>query len=50
MSLIEELARIVGPQHVIGPEDDQEPYVVDWRGRYRGSAAAVVKPDPPARA
>jgi FAD/FMN-containing dehydrogenase len=44
MTLVEELARIVGPQHVIGPEDDQEPYVVDWRGRYRGRAAAVVKP------
>ena len=23
---------------------DQEPYVVDWRGRYRGRAVAVMKP------
>jgi FAD/FMN-containing dehydrogenase len=44
MSLEEELARIVGPHHVIGSEGDQEPFVVDWRGRYRGRAAAVVKP------
>jgi len=38
------LAAIVGPTHVIGPEGDQEPYIVDWRGRYRGSAVAVVRP------
>jgi FAD/FMN-containing dehydrogenase len=44
MALEEELARIVGPRHVIGATDDQAPYVVDWRGRYRGRAAAVVKP------
>ena len=44
MPLEEDLARIVGPQHVIGHEGDQEPYVVDWRGRYRGRAASVVKP------
>ena len=24
--------------------DDQEPYLVDWRGRYHGRAMAVVKP------
>jgi FAD/FMN-containing dehydrogenase len=37
------LAQIVGRQHVILPEDDQEPYIIDWRGRYRGAALAVVK-------
>ena len=26
------------------PAGDQEPYVVDWRGRYHGRAVAVVKP------
>jgi FAD/FMN-containing dehydrogenase len=37
-------AAIVGPRYVIGPDGDQEPYLVDWRGRYRGKALAVVKP------
>lgn len=44
MPLEDDLARIVGAQQVIGPEGDQQPYVIDWRGRYRGRAAAVVKP------
>ncbi|MBB5695053.1 FAD-binding oxidoreductase [Muricoccus pecuniae] len=43
-SLVDELAAITGRQHVIPADDDHEPYVVDWRGRYRGRAAAVVKP------
>ena len=38
------LAAIVGDKHVIASGADQEPYVVDWRGRYRGRAVAVVKP------
>ncbi|MFC7735720.1 FAD-binding oxidoreductase [Roseomonas sp. GCM10028921] len=43
-SLVDELAAITGRQHVIPADDDHDPYVVDWRGRYRGRAAAVVKP------
>ncbi|UPT84406.1 FAD-binding oxidoreductase [Bradyrhizobium barranii subsp. apii] len=38
------LAAIVGDKHVIASGADHEPYVVDWRGRYRGRAVAVVKP------
>src|SRR5882762_9106166 len=38
------LAALVGDKHVIASGPDQEPYVVDWRGRYRGRAVAVVKP------
>ena len=38
------LAAIVGANYVIDSGPDQEPYVVDWRGRYRGRAVAVVKP------
>ena len=41
---VEALGGIVGPAYVIGPDGDQEPYLVDWRGRYRGEALAVVKP------
>jgi FAD/FMN-containing dehydrogenase len=43
-SLLENLAAVVGDRHVIAAGGDQEPYVVDWRGRYRGRACAVVKP------
>jgi FAD/FMN-containing dehydrogenase len=42
--LLDELAAVVGDRHVIPPDGDQAPYVVDWRGRYRGRARAVVKP------
>ena len=38
------LAELVGNKHVIASGPDQEPYVTDWRGRYHGRAAAVVKP------
>ena len=38
------LTGIVGDNHVIDAAGDQEPYVVDWRGRYRGRAVAVVRP------
>ena len=44
LPLPEALAAIVGRRHVVAPDEDQEPYVVDWRGRYHGRAAAVVKP------
>jgi len=43
-ALVEELAAITGRAYVTAPDEDQEPYVVDWRGRYHGRAAAVVKP------
>src|SRR6266702_1238351 len=42
--LLESLAAVVGDRHLIVAGGDQEPYVVDWRGRYRGRACAVVKP------
>jgi FAD/FMN-containing dehydrogenase len=42
--LLDALAGLVGERHVIAPGADQEPYVVDWRGRYHGRAHAVVKP------
>src|SRR5829696_7120097 len=42
--LIAALSGAVGEQHVVTAADDQEPYLVDWRGRYRGRAVAMVKP------
>ena len=38
------LSGAIGRQHVVTAADDQEPYLVDWRGRCRGRAVAVVKP------
>src|SRR3546814_17864736 len=34
---------MLGSQYVL-TGDDAQPYTVDWRGRYSGSALAVVKP------
>lgn len=42
--LLQNLADIVGRDHVLTRSEEIEPYVVDWRGRYRGGARAVVRP------
>src|SRR3982750_1882067 len=34
----------IGRQQEVTAAADQEPYLVDWRGRYHGRAVAVVKP------
>ena len=43
-NLIEALAAIVGPGHVLTADGDMAPYLGDWRGRYRGKALCVVRP------
>ncbi|RVT95365.1 FAD-binding oxidoreductase [Rhodovarius crocodyli] len=43
-SLVDQLAAIVGRNYVVAEGEDQEPYIVDWRGRYHGRSVAVVKP------
>lgn len=43
MSLQDELRAIVGASHVLTGED-AAPFLVDWRGRYKGHAQAVVRP------
>src|SRR5690349_8660251 len=43
-TVIERLQQIVGADHVLTRDADVEPYVVDWRGRFHGSARAVVRP------
>jgi len=43
-SLLERIAAVVGPHGLLTAENDLEPYVVDWRGVYRGASPAVVRP------
>ena len=43
-SILERIAAIVGPQGLLTDPRDLEPYVVDWRGIYRGASPAVVRP------
>jgi FAD/FMN-containing dehydrogenase len=43
-TLLARLAGIVGDGHVLTAPADVEPYLTDWRGRYRGAARAVVRP------
>jgi FAD/FMN-containing dehydrogenase len=38
------LAVIVGDAHVLTEPTDVAPFLEDWRGRYRGTALAVVRP------
>jgi FAD/FMN-containing dehydrogenase len=42
--LLPRLASIVGEAHVLTAAADVEPFVNDWRGRYRGRARAIVLP------
>src|SRR3990167_5547896 len=43
-AIISALQTLPGPQGVLTAAADLEPYVVDWRGVYRGAAAAVARP------
>ena len=44
MTLIEQLAAIVGEGNVRTAPDDMAPHLVDWRRRYHGAARCVVRP------
>lgn len=44
IGLIESLRAVVGVAHVLTNADDVAPYLTDWRGRYTGSALAIVRP------
>ena len=41
---IEALVRIVGADHAIRDTADMAPYLTEWRDRYHGKAALVLKP------
>ncbi len=43
MSILSELQALLGASQVLTGEE-ATPYLVDWRGRYRGQALAVVRP------
>jgi FAD/FMN-containing dehydrogenase len=43
MSLLEKLCSVVGNVNVL-TGNDLTPFLVDWRGRYRGAAQCVVRP------
>jgi FAD/FMN-containing dehydrogenase len=42
--LLEQIAAVVGPQGLLTAADDIAPYLIDWRGAYRGATPAVVRP------
>jgi len=44
LALITELQALLGSPAVLTDPAAMEPYVVDWRGRERGSALVVIKP------
>ncbi|MHB2166042.1 FAD-binding oxidoreductase [Alsobacter sp. R-9] len=41
---LDRLAAIVGAKYVLSSPEDKAPFLVEWRGLYRGIALAVVKP------
>src|SRR5712691_4769914 len=44
MDTLDALVRIVGEEHAIRDADGMAPYLVEWRDRYHGKAALVLKP------
>ena len=42
--LTSSLAAIVGPAGVVTAPDDLDPYLQDWRGRFKGRAVCLVRP------
>jgi FAD/FMN-containing dehydrogenase len=43
-ALLESLRAVVGAGHVLTAPADVAPFVTDWRGRYSGTALAIVRP------
>ncbi|HWW72607.1 MAG TPA: hydroxyacid dehydrogenase, partial [Duganella sp.] len=35
---------VVGDSHVLDTDADMAPFLTDWRGRFTGKAAAVLRP------
>ncbi len=45
MDFIAAATAIAGPANVLSAPDDIAPYGVDWRGSYKGTPAAVLRPN-----
>src|SRR5687767_718827 len=43
-SVLTRIAKLVGEHAVLTAPNDVEPYILDWRGIYRGETSAVVRP------
>jgi FAD/FMN-containing dehydrogenase len=43
-AVLQRLAEIVGPEHAIRDPERQLPYLTEWRDRYQGRAALVLRP------
>src|SRR5690349_12414023 len=44
MSVLDKLREIVGPKGFVDDPQAMEPYLVEWRGLFRGAAKAVLRP------
>ncbi|HET9428818.1 MAG TPA: FAD-binding oxidoreductase [Allosphingosinicella sp.] len=44
-ALLDKLADRLGPKGFSSQPEDLEPWLTDWRGRYRGEAAALLSPE-----
>ena len=44
MSHLQALADAIGPRNVLRDPPDVAPYAIDWRGAYRGTPLAVLRP------
>ncbi|TNE39018.1 MAG: FAD-binding oxidoreductase [Alphaproteobacteria bacterium] len=42
--LLSALEQIVGPNGALRPGPDQEPYLTEWRDKYRGATPLIVRP------
>jgi len=42
--VLDRIRQVVGPQGWLGDATDIEPYLLEWRGLYRGKTALVVRP------
>jgi FAD/FMN-containing dehydrogenase len=43
-ALLDRLSALLGPKGFTADADAMEPWLTDWRGRYRGAAAALLSP------
>ncbi|MET0970796.1 MAG: FAD-binding oxidoreductase [Tardiphaga sp.] len=44
LEFLRQIETIVGAKHVLTAPAETEPYLQDWRGRYKGRACCVVRP------